>query len=89
MIFEEFVRDRVDKGEIVFGSHIRVRTTEDMFKCIAKYGISINRSLIYNYEDDKCYYFYDNKLYKLSVSFEEVEIEQKKKTFRWFEEGKI
>ena len=74
MTFEEFVRDHVDKGECAVGQHIHVRTTEDMLKCIEKYGISVNRSLIYNYEDNKCYYFYDNKLYKLSVSFEEVKI---------------
>lgn len=46
MTFEEFVRDRVDKGECAVGQHIHVHTTEDMFKCIAKYGISIGHLFI-------------------------------------------
>ncbi len=75
MTFEEFVRNSIDIGEGVVKKNIHVRTTEDMLKCIALYGTSqINRTLIYNYEDNKCYYFYNKKLYRLSVSFEEVKI---------------
>ena len=75
MTFEEFVRDRVDKGEYM-GEYMPnfwryTRTTENMLKYIASQP---NRAFIYNYEDNKCYYFYNNKLYKLSVSFEEVKI---------------
>lgn len=33
-----------------------------------------NKTLIYNEEDHKCYFFYNNKLYKLSVTFEEIEV---------------
>jgi hypothetical protein len=76
MTFEEFVRDSIDKGEVVADPYLHVDTTEAMLKYIASHISSqqINRTFIYNYEDNKCYYFYDKKLYRLSVNFEEVKI---------------
>lgn len=71
MTFEDFVKDTIDKDEYMANFWQYSRTTENMLKYISSQH---NRAFIYNYEDDKCYYFYDNKLYKLSVSFEEVEI---------------
>lgn len=50
MTFEEFVRNSIDIGDGVIEQNIHAQTTENMLKCIAKYGISINRTFIYNYD---------------------------------------
>ena len=70
MTFEEFVRDSIDKDESVANFWIHTRNTKNMLKLATQH----NRAFIYNYEDSKCYYCYNDKLYRLSVNFEEVEI---------------
>ena len=80
MTFEDFVKDAIDKDEYMANFWKYTYATENMLNYISSQH---NRSFIYNYEDDKCYYFYNDKLYRLSVNFEEVDIWMKLRGLRY------
>lgn len=70
--FEDYVKHCKDTDSYIMEKlSYRARNTK---KIIDHLSTIPNKTLIYNEEEHKCYFFVNNKLYKLSVTLEEVEV---------------
>ena len=70
--FEDYVKHCKDTNSYIMEKlSYRARNTK---KIIDHLSTIPNKTLIYNEEDHKCYFYINDKLYKLSVTLEEVEV---------------
>jgi hypothetical protein len=69
--FEDYVKYCKDTDNHIIEKLIHVPDTNYM---IDHLSTTVNKTFIYNEEEHKCYFYINDKLYKLSVTFEEVEV---------------
>lgn len=69
--FEDYVKHCKDTDNHIIEKLIYVPDTKDI---IDHLSTTVNKTFIYNEDDHKCYFFVNDKLYKLSVTLEEIEI---------------
>ena len=69
--FEDYVKHCKDTDKWIIEKLIHVRDTKEL---IDHLSTMVDKTFIYNEEEHKCYFYNNNKLYKLSVTLEEIEI---------------
>ena len=69
--FEDYVKYCKDKDKWIIQKLIHV---PDINYMIDHLSTMADKTFIYNEEEHKCYFYINDKLYKLSVTFEEVEV---------------
>lgn len=69
--FEDYVKHCKDTDKWIIEKLIHVRDTKELMDHLSTMA---DKTFIYNEEEHKCYFYNNNKLYKLSVTLEEIEI---------------
>jgi len=69
--FEDYVKHCKDIDKWIIEKLIHVPDTNYMIDHLSTMA---DKTFIYNEEEHKCYFYINDKLYKLSVTFEEIEI---------------
>ena len=70
--FEDYVKRRKDANSRIIDRMVDVDNIKDFIDCLPEFANKT--TIVYNEEDHKCYCIFNNKLYKLSVTLEEVEV---------------
>lgn len=69
--FEDYVKHCKDTDKWIIEKLIHVRDAKELMDHLSTMA---DKTFIYNEEEHKCYFYNNNKLYKLSVTLEEIEI---------------